>query len=52
MIHTVNYKNEQISLMQQAIAFKAESENYNVESEHICIDTVGAGASDCESELH
>ena len=52
VIHTVNYKNEQISLMQQAIAFKAESENYNVESEHICIDTVGAGSSDCESELH
>jgi hypothetical protein len=50
VVHAVNYKNEQISLMQQAIAYKAEREEY-VKSEYIGSDTVGAGTGDSESEL-
>lgn len=50
-VHAVNFKNEQISLMQQAIAYKAER-NENVQNKYIGIDSVGTGAGDRESELH
>ena len=51
VIHSVNYMNEQISLMQQAIAFNAEREK-NVEDKHICADEIRVGSGDCESQLH
>ena len=44
VIHSVNYMNEQISLMQQAIAYAAERKNN--ESQYICIDEVRAGCGD------
>lgn len=50
VVHAVNFKNEQISLMQQAIAYKAERKE-DVKSEYIGSDTVGAGTGDRESEL-
>jgi hypothetical protein len=42
VIHSVNYMNEQISLMQQAIAFAAERKNH-VTDQYICTDKDGAG---------
>lgn len=49
VIHTVNYMQEQISLMQQAIVFNAERDEKNAENQHICADEVRVGTSDCES---
>lgn len=51
VVHEVDFKKEQISLMQQAIAYKAEREE-NVKSEYIGTDSDGAGSGDSESELH
>ena len=47
VIHSVNYKQEQISLMQQAIAYNAERKEN--ESKHICTDEIGIGSGDSES---
>ena len=44
VVYTVNFKKEQISLMQQAIAYAAERKNN--ESQYICIDEVRAGCGD------
>ena len=44
VVYTVNFKKEQISLMQQAIAYAAERQNN--ESQYICIDEVRAGCGD------
>ena len=49
VIHKVNYMNEQISLMQQAIVFDAERKDKNVENKHICTHEVRIGSGNCES---
>lgn len=48
VVYTVNFKKEQISLMQQAIAFDAERKN-NVTNQYICTDKVRVGSGDSES---
>lgn len=48
VIHSVNYMNEQISLMQQAIVFAERNDN-DVKNKHICTDEVRIGSGDCES---
>ena len=47
-IHEVAFMSDQISLMQQAMAFYAEREK-DVESKHISSHEVGAGSGDSES---
>ena len=50
VIHSVDYMQEQISLMQQAIVFHAERSNDNYDkNKHFRSDAVGAGRGDSES---
>jgi hypothetical protein len=49
VIHKVNYMNEQISLMQQAIVFDAERKDKNVENKYICTHEVRIGSGNSES---
>ena len=54
VIHSVQFMQEQISLMQQAEIYAAERYNKNNEtqSESVCLDADGTGERDTESELH
>lgn len=47
VIHSVNYMQEQISLMQQAIAYNAERKSN--ESKYICADKIRVGTDNSES---
>ena len=49
VIHSVNYMNEQISLMRQAIVFYAERNESNVKNQYICTNEVRVGTGDSES---
>jgi hypothetical protein len=51
VIHSVQYMQEQISLMQQAEIF-AERYNNDSTSQHISADSIGVGLDNSESQLH